>query len=88
MPPRAKPLHPTVGKHIRLDSRLDAAITEELRSPISGEIPYGAWRYLIERLLRDWLQRRRADPDALRPAPDPETDPLADLMSGTDNNRS
>lgn len=83
--PRAKPLHPTVGKHIRIDSRLDAAITDELRSPISGEVPYGAWRYLIERLLRDWLQHRRAD-SASRPEPDPDTDPLAALVSSPHRN--
>lgn len=77
--PRPKPVRSRISKHIQLDAALTHEVEAHLRDPLSGEIPYGAWRGLIERQLRNWL-RERSGSASPSPTPSPSPTSLDDLF--------
>jgi hypothetical protein len=49
-----------VHKNISLPESVVTAVDLELWSEIEGRVPMGAWSRLVEELLRDWMQGRKA----------------------------
>ncbi len=60
---RLRKLDPSVRKHVYIPESITNEIEVLLCDPISGEVRYGSWSDLVTKLLKEWLEKQRKQPN-------------------------